>query len=399
MVCESYISQADLKSCSSAPAYKNLTIGNTTSGCVWSCADLALYCHAFLDYLKLNDMSYSKLTEALVSYVFPFGFIGNCLLFMILFSKKLSGSTFVFLQIIAGIQVFQGFLFLVGAGKVCPEAANISCQTIALQLSYCIKLFLCVVSLSLTFDRYLAFCRSTKYAKADRRKLYLICLLVSFIPASIDAEYFAEFGWRPYVLNNRSISIYTVDRTSPWYGYHSQYVSAIVLALRLAILVLMSFFAIEILRQIRRRARRITTIAMADTAKREHANMVSLCRFQMVDTVAMVIDIAFSCSLDIMHIFRPPTSFNRCSMDENMRQLNYDTVNSICQIILQINMAFAHGELLLIYLALFRKFRQASLHLLRSGYSRVTGRIGVTGAASKTGVTGTTSRSGISGKG
>lgn len=367
MACTEYFSEADFALCKGHLPSKNITLGNATSGCLWSCFDFVQYCHQYIRMRKFDDFAYVDAPTIFAKYISPLGFLGSILLLLTLFSKRLKGTTFIFLQVIAFVQILQVSCFLMTVVTFLQGDAWLAAIVVAGRVGPSLKVVICILSLCLTFERYLAFSHFVLYSKVNTQKFLVASCFLSLLPVIMECEYFSECAWYQVELTeNQTSFMYSLVRNKPWSGFYAKYISRALLGLKLIILFFMIYCNFAILWQIRRRKMKIFHIATAASAAGEYKNMVELSKFQIVDALVMIVDLGFSSVCDLRNFLAATNVLDQCSFSENFSKIRSHWIVGICAAIIQGSSALAHAELFVIYLVFFRKFRAAVFDLLKS---------------------------------
>lgn len=129
------------------------------SACKHTCQEIKNFREYYLNWLFF----YGNIFEPITSYIthkaiVSLCIISNFLLLCTLFSSKLSWTPFAFLRIIVASQIIQGIFFLVNQGNLFPYIVDFVVTDVIVQSLMATKLFVCMLSIVLTIERFLAVC-------------------------------------------------------------------------------------------------------------------------------------------------------------------------------------------------------------------------------------------------
>lgn len=370
MDCSSYISGPALQECGLG---REVTFGNVSSGCTWRCADVAHYCYRTAATTEFWYRVHSVFVTGPNLQVHLFaviGLISNALLFLTLLSPKLSGTVFTFLKFITAAHLGQGILVIVTRGYgigYLPVHVKYFVEVMAAQpFLNSVKLNVVSLTFFMALDRFLAMAKATFYNTINHKKFIRTAIVVSFFIGCLEVEAVTEF----------LITFYTRDNVTQFMGtlnswgrhrFYPRYLIHVITAYKIAVLLAISIFGLTVLAKLRERARRITKMVTAESAAKEFKEMASLCRFQLVDTVAMIFDILFSLCATLASTFAHLSFpyYVSCRIEDKYYYMNVGLASDTLYFIGKVFEAFAHGELFLIYLLFFAKFRAAFYELVK----------------------------------
>jgi len=267
MNCSDFISDSQLHECRSHGFLPSkATLGNETQGCAWSCKDVAWHCNYWF-YYWFNV--WAKVTKAKDSYIvtnslFSIGFIGNVLLFIFLFSPKLSGTMFNFLRIIAFLQICEViFVFLINYKQrlpFWPIKYMIIAVDIITRLGMSLKLISCTLTVFMTFERFLAVCFTQYYSKISDKKFLISSLCISFLVSLLHLSVYAESGLQ--CIANNTVCLFV--RYSPEEFIYENYTVYALFSLKVLLITFGTSFGVAIALRLRRRGRHVADMMLAE---------------------------------------------------------------------------------------------------------------------------------------
>lgn len=357
---------------------ENKIVGN----CNWTRSEIITYCAYMAGYSDMSMQALAVVTQVYRTFSIPFGILSNALLIITLQSSVLSGTTFDYLRILAALQLIKTLLSIGSAdfGHVFDayfESESIlsaawRCALFQLMIPSLMdlcKLSACLLSFFLLLERFLAVAMPHRFSKMDIKKFYKLTVASSILSGCFELIRIAEVSTdQP----DQHIVRYT------WLGLHAvyfTYVKTLIVSIKSIIVILMTIFGLIIADRLRRRSRQIMVLSSGETALREFRDTLSLARFQIIDTVVMIIEIGWAVIADVT-ISVLNSSINRlddtpCDYEIKMAQVfGY----RLCGVYLphSTNMiqSLGHGELFFIYLICFKKFRRGFLDMCRKAYHK-----------------------------
>lgn len=177
------------------------------------------------------------------------------------------------------------------------------------------------------------------------------------------------------VSTTTTIGNYTYESTSPAPNalgklkVYNNYMIYALLAIRIIMLVLIIIFGAAIVHKLRKRGRQVAGMMSASQAKQKHQEMVTLCRFQIIDTIVMALTVLVINvhKFDLDRFFQlghaRQTFFSYSYAMQNFYALAVTNSGKCGTMVFQ---SFAQGELFLIYLISFKKFRVSVVTVLRT---------------------------------
>lgn len=358
----------------------DIVLSNETNGCKWSCLDAAAYCIHRQDDMKIwESMSIILKRDPDVHFnvLVPLGLIGNLLLFLTVISRKLKGAVFDFLQCVAFAQLCQGLSVILSRVdwlRLFPEYLKSATGNLDLSQRWidAVKLNVAVLTFFVSLDRFMAVCTPARYNTMNPRKFFLISCCLAILIGCFELEENIE---RILVIVSKwpkdNTANVTASSTNSWaiVGVYTNYIRYVILALKMFIFICIITFTTSVVTRLRRRSRQIADMVTAATAQAEHKDMIVMCRFQIVDAIAMCFDLFVSMRpiMDILNKQLIVNLYQSCTFSSKMAAARFITANQITGHILQIFEAFAHGELFILYMLFFGKFRRAFVDVCRKG--------------------------------
>lgn len=362
-----------------------ITVGLKTdeANCTWACQDLKYACDLDAWWLSV-EIAISNYTNNLDFKIYHIGVILNFLLLVTLLSPTLKGSTFVFLRVVAVVQLCSGLLYNTTPyglfynlwQSTASEAANLVTSSnwfwigcwyfVAKDIMMTGRFTVNVVSFFLTLERFLAVCKPQAYSKINPRKYFFIALAVSFPISLLEMEMSVTTTfWGEYLTTTDNITRFTCG-SDPWgRTFNEKYLSYVIMTIKLFIAVCMLVFSCGIIVKLLQRGRQVASMMDADAAAKEYREMVSVCRFQMVDTVVMVLDVltmvaaSLSSAVGGLMMDYMYGKGITCSVQYKVYATYFLIFLDTFECTKHLSTATCHGELFIIYLIFFKKFRHA----------------------------------------
>lgn len=356
----------------------NEIVGN----CTWTRPEIISYCTYMAGYADMRMQATAIFSQVCKSFSIPFGILSNILLLFTLQSSVLSGTTFDYLRIISVLQLIKTVLSIGSSEFVdafTPYVDAIPSFSVAWKcalfhlmipslMDLC-RLMACLLSFFLLLERFLAVAVPHKFSKMDTKKFYRASSVLSFLVSCLELARIAEISIEQP--NDQAAQ-------NSWFGEHAiyyTYLKPLIITIKATVVIFMIIFGLVIVGRLRHRSRQIVKMSSGETAAKEFQDTMSLARFQIVDTIVMIIEVGWTVVADVT-ISVLNTSINRqddtpCDYRVKMAQvLGY----RICGIFLpySTNMmqSLGHGELFFIYLACFKKFRRGFLDMCRKVYMK-----------------------------
>lgn len=354
---------------------------NQSIQCLEECSDIINYCEKanLLDSLENFYRNFaSKSPYYQTSILVPLGIFSNCLLLLTLFNPTLTGTTFVFLKSLAILQLVQGGFVILKQGNIYPFIISSTMENkIMIVLVRLIKMFACMVSYFLALERFLAVCCSTKTSKFDFKKFFIFSIIISFAISCLYLEYFVGMYSLRYKDSDKGYYYYLAESTAN-NKIHFSIIYPILIFIQITALVSVIVFSIAVFRKLQLRDRQVSQMFSSVEAIKEHKKMLLLCRFQIIDTVSMSIDmIIFIASNTAYCLTRSleyyTLDYGGCTLDSLEFNENLSIFDHIFAYIREIYTALAHAELFFVYLIAMKKFRMAFILTMKSFYLKVKG--------------------------
>jgi hypothetical protein len=291
------------------------------------------------------------------------GIISNILLFLTLLSPILKGVTFIFLRFIAFVQIIQGLSIVLSLFFEYGIRANVWLVTTPLfdSTNFAAKLTVSMATLFMTLERFVAVCLVSKHAPFKTKKFYFISFSVSILVGLLEYESTMEQRIVSRV-NSDNITNYHFE-DNDFGKFHSlrDYVNYLMIVIRLMIVILLTIMGTAVAVAIYRRGKRMKAMMGSDASVQEHKEMLALCRFQTIDTIAMAIEtlISVAGTLSTVTFDMSIKAKVVCSFEETLWKYRIEQVWKFLELISIFCYSMAHLELFFIYLIFFGKFRKA----------------------------------------
>lgn len=228
----------------------------------------------------------------------------------------------------------------------------------------------CVATFFLSLERFLAVCCPIKYSVLNGRKYFLLSLVAAVLIGSLELIqlYGQEAIGVQSVLNETVYVFGCVD--SDKCLFYRRYVAKVIVSVKIAIIISVVIFGIGIILKLHRRRRQVANMLSAEAALREHQEMVALCRFQMIDTICVVIDTILSLSwnmfVTLVRYYEDFPFEDECSYEAFVFIMNFTIVVGILNLPETVSPPLAHAELFPLYLLFHKKFRMAFVSMLKT---------------------------------
>lgn len=220
----------------------------------------------------------------------------------------------------------------------------------------------------LTLDRFLAVCSPSIFSKLNINKFLILSLSISFLITCLELEDLTERN----IIGYNELNVTGLMLTVNWWGkigVNDFYMVKIIILVKFCILISMISCGSAIVYKLRQRGRRVIDMVSADQAKKELREMIDLCRFQMLDTVIMALDVCLSLSTSLYTIVTNNIT-DHCSYEEATYDYYLKATRTGLDYVSGIFQSFAHGELFIFYLIFFGKFRRAMADLSKSAFTK-----------------------------
>lgn len=147
----------------------------------------------------------------------------------------------------------------------------------------------CLISFSLTLERFLATCLPMTYKNLNRNKFISVFVIISMLWGGPPLFQLLQFTFK-FNCNVHNTTIpfcYQVSLTG--YNFYAKYIVLVIIATKILAICLMVIFSFCILHALRNRSRAVANMTNAQQAKKDFEQMKLFLRFQVVDTVVGVI--------------------------------------------------------------------------------------------------------------